>query len=161
MQAVREVFQESGSPGKIADIIISAWWSGTSKAHNTYVKRWFLYCHQRGQNPLQPSVIAVLQFLTLPYEEGKGYSSLSIERFAISTLSLGRDTVGSHHLIGKFLRGVFNRRPALPRNNVTCDADVVLNYLKTWAPAERLSRRQPTLKVTVLLLQLSGQLFSN
>ena len=78
-------------------------------------------------------------------------------RFAISTLSLGRDIVGSHHLIGKFFKGVFNRRPALPRNNVTWDADVVLNFPKTWAPAKRLCLRQLTLKVTVLLLLLSGQ----
>ena len=62
-----------------------------------------------------------------------------------------------NHLISKILRSVFNRRPALPRNNVTWDADVVLNFLKTWAPAKRLSLRQLTLKVTVLLLLLSGQ----
>ena len=40
--------------------------------YNTYVKRWVLNCRQRGQNPLQPTVVAVLQFLTLLYEEGKG-----------------------------------------------------------------------------------------
>ena len=125
--------------------------------YNTYVKRWVLNCRQRGQNPLQPTVVAVLQFLTLLYEKGKGYKSLSMARFAISTLSLGRDIVGSHHLIGKFFKGVFNRRPALPRNNVTWDADVVLNFPKTWAPAKRLCLRQLTLKVTVLLLLLSGQ----
>ena len=62
-----------------------------------------------------------------------------------------------HRLISKYLRSVFNRRPALPGNNVTWDADVVLNFLKTWAPAKRLSLRQLTLKVTVLLLLLSGQ----
>ena len=35
---------------------------------------------------------------------------------------------------------------------------MVLNFLKTWAPAKRLSHRQLTLKVRVLLLLLSGQL---
>ena len=157
MQAVREVLQKSGIPGKTTDIILSAWRPGTSKEYNSYVKRWVLYCRQKGQNPLQPTVIAVLQFNTLLYEEGKGYSSLKIARCAISTLSLGEDTLGSHHLIGKYLRGVFNRRPALPRDNVTWDAYVVLNLLKTWAPAKRSSLRQLTFKVTVLLLLLSGQ----
>ena len=139
--------KNSGIPSKTADIVLSAWRSGTSKACNTYVKRWLLYCRQRGQNPLQPTVIAVLQLLTLLYEEGKGYSSLNMSRCAISTLSLEKDTVGSHHLISKFLRGVFSRHPTLPRNNVTWDADVVLNFLKTWAPAKRLSLRQLTLKL--------------
>ena len=77
---------------------------------------------------------------------------MSIVRCAISTLSFGKDTVGSHHLISKFFKGVFNRRPTLPRDNVTWDADVVLNFLKTWAPAKRLSCRQLTVKVTVVLI---------
>ena len=34
MQAVREVLQKSGIPGKIVDIIPSAWRSRTSKAYN-------------------------------------------------------------------------------------------------------------------------------
>ena len=70
--------------------------SGTLKAVNTYVKRQILHCRQRGQDPLQPPVKAVLQFLTLPHEEGKGYSSLYTARCAISTLSFGKDTVGVH-----------------------------------------------------------------
>ena len=138
MQAVREVLQESGIPGKIADIIISAWISGTLKAYNTYG---FCTVVKGGQNPLQPTEIAVLLFLTLLFEEGKGYSSLSI----------------AIHLISNFFRGVFNRRPALPRNNVTWDAYMVLNFMKTWALAKRLSLRQLTLKVMVLVLLLSGQ----
>ena len=82
---------------------------------------------------------------------------MNIARCAISTLSFGKFTVGSHHLINTFLRGVFNRRPALPRNNVTWDAYMVLNFMKTWALAKRLSLRQLTLKVMVLVLLLSGQ----
>ena len=34
---------------------------------------------------------------------------------------------------------------------------MVLNFLRTWAPAQRLSLRQLTLKVTVFLLLVSGQ----
>ena len=119
-------------------------------------KRWALYCRHRGQDPFQPTVIAGLRFLTLLYEEGKGCSSSNIARCAIFTLSLGKDTVGSHHLISKYLRGVFNRRPALSRNSVAWDADVVLNFQKIWAAAKRLSLRQLTLKVTVLFLLLLG-----
>ena len=69
---------------------------------NVYVKRWVLYCCQRGQDLLQPTVIAVLQFLTLLYEEGKEYSSLNIARCAVSTLFLEKDTVGSPHTSANF-----------------------------------------------------------
>jgi len=55
------------------------------------------------------------------------------------------------------MRGVFNLRPALPKNTVTWDVEKVLKFLEAWGPAKFLSLRQLTLKVTMLLLLLSGQ----
>ena len=109
MQAVREVLHKSGISGKIADIILSAWRSGTSKAYNTCVERWVFYCRQGGQDPLQPTVIADLQFLTLLYEEPKVYSSLNIVRCAVSKLSVGKDTMGSNDLISKYFVRCFQK----------------------------------------------------
>ena len=94
MQAVLVVLQKSAIPDKTADTVLSAWRSGTSKAHNTYVKRWVFYCCQRGWDPLQPTVTAVVQFLTMLYEEGTGHNSLKIASCAICTFSFGRDMKG-------------------------------------------------------------------
>ena len=62
-----------------------------------------------------------------------------------------------HPLVEKFVRGVFNRRPAFPWNMVTWDADIVLTFLKKWSPAANLSLPQLTLKVVLLCLLVSGQ----
>ena len=50
-----------------------------------------------------------------------------------------------HPLVEKFVRGVFNRRPAFSRNTVTWDANIVLTFLKKWSPAANLSLPQLTL----------------
>ena len=95
MQAAQEVLQKSGIPGKTA-YIFSMHADQALQKHNTYVKCWVLYCHQLGTDPLQPTVIDILQFPASLYEDGKRYSSLNTVQSAISTLSLRKDTVGSY-----------------------------------------------------------------
>ena len=96
-------------------------------------------------------------FLTSLYNQGKGYSCINLARSAVATLLFGsKISVGMHPLVKKFVRGVFNRRPAFPRNTVTWDAYIVFNFLK-WSPAANLSLPQLTLKVVLLCLLLSGQ----
>ena len=92
-------------------------------------------------------------FLTSLCNQGKGYSCINLARSAVATLLFGsKISVGMHPLV----RGVFNRRPAFPRNTVTLDAYIVFNFLK-WSPAANLSLPQLTLKVVLLCLLLSGQ----
>lgn len=99
-----------------------------------------------------------MDFLTVLFHEGKGYSSLNTARSAVSCLSLKDSvSVGNHPLVRKFLKGVFNLRPSLPRSNVTWDADVVLRFLKQWSPASCLSLSQLTVKVVLLCLLVTGQ----
>ena len=62
-----------------------------------------------------------------------------------------------HPLVEKFVRGVFNRRPAFSRNTVMWDADIVFTFLKKWSPAANLSLPLLTLKVVLLCLLVSGQ----
>ena len=99
----------------------------------------------------------MIRFLTMLYKEGKGYSCLNTARSAVTTLNLHEtSTVGSNPLVCKFLRGVFNRRPTLPKYTVTWDASRVISFLKNWSPAKFLSLKQLTLKVLLLCLMVSG-----
>ena len=65
-------------------------------------------------------------------------------------------SVGSHPLIKRFMKGVFSNRPALPKYNVIWDVSVVLNVLKTLYPHNDLSLLVLSQKLVVLLLLLSG-----
>ena len=137
---------------------MSAWREGTKRNYHTYVQKWIQHCSERDKDPFHPTPYELICFLTTLFQAGKGYSCLSLARSAVATLSLtANSSVGSHPLVRKFLKGVFNRRPALPRHNVTWDANVVLQFLKKWSPARFLSLPQLTLKVVLLCLLVSGQ----
>ena len=65
--------------------------------------------------------------------------------------------MGSHPYVIRLLRGIFNLRPAIPKNSVTWDPQVLLNYLKKLSPVKTLSLRNLTYKGISLLWLLSGQ----
>jgi hypothetical protein len=57
----------------------------------------------------------------------------------------------------RFLKGVYNKRPSLPRLQETWDVSVVLNYFKKLAPAKHLSLKDLTLKTVMLMALVSAQ----
>ncbi len=77
------------------------------------------------------------------FDSGLGYSALSTARSAVSSITVRQDShsgsIGEHHLVKRFMRAVFQLRPALPRYNVTWDSNVVLRYLSKLYPLARLS----------------------
>ena len=100
----------------------------------------------------------VLQFLLDYFNTGAGYSALCTARSAISTIAtIAGAPAGQHPLVKRFMRAVFNKRPALPRYNTTWDPDVLLSFIKNLGANRRLSTLQLSKKLTVLLLLLSGQ----
>ena len=71
-----------------------------------------------------------------------------------SAISSNHETVdgfviGKHPMMAKFMKGVFSLRPPVPKYFVTWDVRQVLDFLKTWAPAESLSLKQLTLKLVM------------
>ena len=92
------------------------------------------------------------------YEDGLQYSALNTARSAISTVvTLAADVpVGKHPLVMRFMRGVFQLRPALPRYTETWNVGVVLKYLSSMAPTTELTMEKITKKLTMLLALLSG-----
>ena len=57
----------------------------------------------------------------------------------------------------RFMRGIFNRRPQLPRYVVTWNPQTVLNFLKDWDPPSSLSLKELSLKAAFLLTLLSAR----
>ena len=62
--------------------------------------------------------------------------------------------MGDHPLISKFLKGVQQTRPSLPRYSVTSDSDIVVRYLKGLSVD---SLKNLTLKVTMLMALITAQ----
>ena len=100
----------------------------------------------------------MLQFLWVLFGQGLSYSAINTARSALSSaITLDDRPAGQHPLVVRFLKATFEKRPALPKNTVVWDADLVLNYLRTLSPVKRLPLRLLTQKLTMLLLLLSGQ----
>ena len=98
----------------------------------------------------------VLQFLTTLYEEGLGYSAINTARSALSAVVILPDnkTVGSHPLVVRFLKGIFELRTPQPRCNETWDVYKVLHYFKHLGENSELSLKDLTFKLYALLLLL-------
>ena len=107
---------------------------------------------------MAPLVEEVLDFLTMLFEKGLGYSAINSARSALSSIIfLQNKPVGSLPVIVRLLKGVFNLRPTFPKSNVTWDPKTLLNYLKTLSPVKFLSLKDLTLKAVTLLWLLTAQ----
>ena len=101
----------------------------------------------------------VLHFLTTLYEEGLGYSAINTARSALSAVVILPDnkTVGSHPLVVRFLKGIFELRTPQPRSNETWDVYKVLHYFKHLGENSELSLKDLTCRLCALLLLISAQ----
>lgn len=67
--------------------------------------------------------------------------------------------VGDHPLVSRFMTGLFNQTPALPRYTETWDTQIVLYHLRTFSAIDSLPLKQLTLKLVMLIALLSAQRF--
>ena len=95
----------------------------------------------------------VLEFLTEQFESGCGYSSLNTARCALSAIGIVRDgfAIGSHPIIIRFMKGVFNLKPTRARYSEIWDVNKVLLYLQSLSPIAKLSLKMLTLKLAMLI----------
>ena len=141
------------------DIIMASWRSGTSKQYQSYLSRWQEYCIENQLDPFEATVENGIEFLTSLFNKGLGYSAINTARSALSTVITVPNyaTFGTHPLVTRFLKGVFEMKPSLPRYAVVWDIGIVLQHLKTMGPVLDLKLRTLTLKLTMLLCLLTGQ----
>lgn len=71
--------------------------------------------------------------------------------------SIGCNTVINSNLISRFMKGIFNARPPLPKYSITWDVGKVVRYLETLFPLESLSLKMLTLKIATLLALTTAQ----
>ena len=114
---VRDLLTSKGVSAGAATIIMQSWQAGTQKQYHTYHQRWRVFCRSRGIKPISASLEDGLEFLHHQYENGLPYSGINTARSALSTVIFLPDgsSFGNHPLVSRFLKGVFESRPSLPR----------------------------------------------
>ena len=120
---IREFLQGRGIQGESSDLIIQAWRQPTKKQYKCYRRKWLKFSGSREINLLQPSINVVIEILYDLYKSGVQYSGIGTARSALSGfLSLcseGQVDIGNSVIVKKIMRGVLNKRPALPKYRTT------------------------------------------
>ena len=99
-----------------------------------------------------PDIEVVMDFLSQLFEKGLGYSCINSARSALSTfININNNPVGQHPLVVRLMKGIFNKRANLPKNNITWDPEIVLNYLKTLSPVGKLNLINLSIKTVALI----------
>ena len=70
--------------------------------------------------------------------------------------TLHREPIGNNCLIKRFMRGIFNKRPSLPRYAATWDVSLVLNFLRISCPGD-VSLKELSMRTATLMALATGQ----
>ena len=148
---------KKGLSTHVCDLLMDSWRPTSLKQYDTYIRKWRSYCGLHNLDFSSPNIEHVLEFMTECQESGLGYSAMNSLRSALSAILHNFDghVFGSHPLVKRLMKGAFERKPALPRNQEIWDINLVLQYLKAMDNYDDISLKDLTLK-TVMLLALSS-----
>ena len=98
----------------------------------------------------------MLEFLYSLHKKEKSYSCINVARSSLSAFVVldTKEKIGTHPLVVRFMKGLFNLNPPKPRYTATWDVGEVLNLLRSWCPRQKLTLRLLTLKLCMLLALL-------
>ena len=140
--------------------MIQAQRPSTHRQYQSYLSLWFAHCSSHNIDPIKPSVPCVLDFMEdLRTSRKLGYNALNTVRSALSSIiSLPDGTpFGQCRLVKIYMKGVFNIKPPTPRYVDTWDPAVVLRFLKKWDPPSKITLKELSFKVAMLILLVTGQ----
>ena len=139
---------------EIEEVILAAWKPKTAAKYKSFIDRWKLFCVRGSENCYSPSVNSVLEFLYYLYKNGCYYSGLSSARSALSTIVHIEQysKLSDHPLKSKFMKGIYNQHPTLPRYVNIWDINILLAYYESLRANSELTLKCLTEKLTVLLL---------
>lgn len=118
------------------------------------------FCNRRKINIFCTNVNNVLAFLAELFENNIGYLAINTAKSAISNVVILTDSehvsVGNQPLIKRFMKGVFNQKPSLPRYKSVWDVSEVFKWFQK-NDIDDINLKLLTLKTVLLLALLSGQ----
>ena len=120
---LRQGFSSQGFSERVTELFLQSWRSNTHSAYNSAWSKWCGWCSGRHINPLSASLGNILEFLADQFDLGLQYRSLNTLRSAISNSHTQIDSVnvGSHPIVSRLLKGMFNARPPTPRYSGSWD----------------------------------------
>lgn len=157
---IRKRYEGEGFSREATDVLMASWRNSTKRSYENTIRQWKLYAAESEVDPISPPVTVAVNFLAKLFKKGASLSSICLARSALSCyLNLRDGKFGELDCVKRFIKGVYESRPSVISESKisTWDVNIVLNLLESWYPNEKLSLKNMTLKLTMLLALLSGQ----
>ena len=121
--------------------------------------RWETFCSRERVNRFKPGLAKSIEFLTELFNSGLGHSAINTARSALSTIILPEYGIkfGENPVVCRFLKGIFELKPSMPKYSKIWDVRTVLQYLKQSKPLAGCTLKDLTMKLTMLLCLVTGQ----
>ena len=147
---IRRLYQDRGFSTHATSIILNSCRESSHQQYGTYISKWLLFCAKRDINPVHPLISMAVEFWTELYDLGLSYSSLNTARCALSAIleyPNYSNCIFCQPIDDKrFMKGIFQSRPALPRYNKTWDVHTMLQYLLSIKETKDLTLKDLTLQ---------------
>ena len=158
---MRRLYKNRGFSERATNIVLQSWRQSSQKQYDAHIRKWLLFCTKRQADPICPTISMAVDFLTSLYDEGLSYSSINSARCALSAIlespTSAYPTFGEHPDVKRFMKGIFQSRPPLPRYCKTWDVNLVLQYIGTMGNSQELSLKDLTLKLVMLIALTTAQ----
>ena len=143
--------------------VLQSWRQSSQKQYDAHIREWFVFFTKWHADPIRPTTSIAVDFLTSLYDERMelmSYSSINSVRCALPAIlespASAYSTFGEHPDIKRFMRGIFQSRPPLPRY---CKLGMSICYSSTLAPwnSHELSLKDLTLKLVLSVALTTAQ----
>ena len=131
---IRKQLEDLGFTPRSTDVMVASLRKGTTSQYQTYLQKWLVFCTQKHCDVLSPSLPIALDFLAMLYEKGSSYSAIITARRMLSSilqLYINSSTpYGQLPIVRRFMKGVFELCPALPRYKSIWDLSIVFIFVE-------------------------------
>ena len=120
--------RERGVSAEAEELMLSAW-SSTNKNYDSAWRKWEDFCNETYQSHF--CVYRDNTLLASQFHEGHQYQNIYSSGISSTHLRIDGFEIGKHPMVTRLMKGVFNRRPPLPKYTSTWSVGTVLNYLRS------------------------------
>ena len=159
MQSVGDRFRSQGLSEDATEFVMSPWRESTQQMYDVCIRQWVQYAREMKVDQFSLPLTTAIHFLAQLAKRDLCYSAVCTARSALSSYLCTYDgaAFGCNELVKRLMKGVFEKKPLLPRYENTWDVNIVLKDLETWIPTEKLTLKELTYKLRMLIALLSGQ----
>ena len=158
MAHIRKRHRTAGLSSEVIKILLSSWSPATQKKYSAPWNAWAQWCTSHGLCPVSAPVTDMLSFLANLTTQGLEYRTIAVYKSAISQVHdpVGQTTLGNLLIVSRFMKGIFRSTTPKPRLCSVWKVADALNWVSTLEPIERLSLREITQKLVLLLALTSA-----